>query len=170
MEEPRATGRPLQAGGPGPELQVAVIRSGWDGGCERPGESHFSPRWPQDLQRQPWTVSSLGAPAPATSLDAQRPGRVGGPDTPVPLATLWHAQLAQHLQLGCTCAFPRSPTSSSAPGPEYREQASSPEAAPLTSGVFFLNSRLCSMSRFLDCSLSSCRLANTVAVASSSLC
>lgn len=40
----------------------------------------------------------------------------------------------------------------------------------LTSGVFFLNSRLCSMSRFLDCSLSSCRFANTVAVASSSLC
>lgn len=40
----------------------------------------------------------------------------------------------------------------------------------LTSGVFFLNSRLCSMSRFLDCSLSSCLFANTVAVASSSLC
>lgn len=40
----------------------------------------------------------------------------------------------------------------------------------LTSGVFFLNSRLCSMSRFLDCSLSSCRFASTVAVASSSLC
>lgn len=38
----------------------------------------------------------------------------------------------------------------------------------LTSGVFFLNSRLCSISFFLDCSLSSCRLANTVAVASSS--
>lgn len=40
----------------------------------------------------------------------------------------------------------------------------------LTSGVFFLNSRLCSISRFLDCSLSSCRFASTVAVASSSLC
>lgn len=40
----------------------------------------------------------------------------------------------------------------------------------LTSGVFFLNSRLWSMSFFLDCSLSSCLLASTVAVASSSLC
>lgn len=38
----------------------------------------------------------------------------------------------------------------------------------LTSGVFFLNSRLWSMSFFLDCSLSSCRLARAVAVASSS--
>lgn len=36
--------------------------------------------------------------------------------------------------------------------------------------MFFLNSRLCSISFFLDCSLSSCRLANIVAVASSSLC
>lgn len=33
-----------------------------------------------------------------------------------------------------------------------------------------MNSRLCSISFFLDCSLSSCRLANIVAVASSSLC
>lgn len=40
----------------------------------------------------------------------------------------------------------------------------------LTSGVFFLNSRLRSISFFLDCSLSSCLLASCVAVASSSFC
>lgn len=38
----------------------------------------------------------------------------------------------------------------------------------LTSGVFFLNSRLRSISFFLVCSLSSCLLASCVAVASSS--
>lgn len=40
----------------------------------------------------------------------------------------------------------------------------------LTSGVFFLNSRLRSISFFLVCSLSSCLLASCVAVASSSFC
>lgn len=40
----------------------------------------------------------------------------------------------------------------------------------LTSGVVFLNSRLRSISFFLDCSLSSCLLASCVAVASSSFC
>ena len=42
--------------------------------------------------------------------------------------------------------------------------------AALTSGVFFLKSRLCSTSRFREISLSSWRLARSVAVMSSSFC
>ena len=44
------------------------------------------------------------------------------------------------------------------------------EKTSLTSGVFFLKSRLCSTNLFLDMSLSSWRAASSVAVISSSFC